>query len=324
MGAIISGLGISLPDNILTNADLERMVETSDEWIVTRTGIRERRILPKDSLLKASDLGAAAAQQALDRAGVRPDQVGAILVGGIVPDMQFPSTACIIQEKIGAKNAFAFDITAACAGFVYGANMASLLVDAGQCEHVLVIGAETLSRVTDWTDRNTCVLFGDGAAAAVFSRGPQDRGVLRSLLRSDGGAADILRLESLTAAAAGASPSTGPFIRMDGKQVFKLAVSEVSRVVSDALAAEGLAPSDLDFFVAHQANVRILSAIGDKLGLPEEKVFINVHRYGNTSAASVPLALYEAEAEGRLKPGMLVALAAVGGGMAWGVNIVRW
>lgn len=324
MGAIISGLGISLPDNILTNADLERMVETSDEWIVTRTGIRERRILPKDSPLKASDLGAAAARQALERAGVRPDQVGAILVGGIVPDMQFPSTACIIQEKIGAKNAFAFDITAACAGFVYGANMASLLVDAGQCEHVLVIGAETLSRVTDWTDRNTCVLFGDGAAAAVFSRGPQDRGVLRSLLRSDGGAADILRLESLTAAAAGASPSTGPFIRMDGKQVFKLAVSEVSRVVSDALAAEGLAPSDLDFFVAHQANVRILSAIGDKLGLPEEKVFINVHRYGNTSAASVPLALYEAEAEGRLKPGMLVALAAVGGGMAWGVNIVRW
>ncbi len=321
MGAIISGLGISLPDNILTNADLERMVETSDDWIVSRTGIRERRILPKDSPLKASDLGAAAALQALERAGVRPDQVGAILVGGIVPDMQFPSTACIIQNKIGATNAFAFDLTAACAGFVYGANMASLLIDAGQCEHVLVIGAETLSRVTDWTDRNTCVLFGDGAAAAVFSRGPADRGVIRSLLRSDGSAAGILHLDNLATAAAS---STGAFIRMDGKQVFKLAVSEVSRVVVDALAAEGLTPADLDLFVAHQANVRILAAIGDKLGLAEDKVFINVHRYGNTSAASVPLALYEAEAEGRLKPGMLVGLAAVGGGMAWGVNLLRW
>jgi 3-oxoacyl-[acyl-carrier-protein] synthase-3 len=323
MGAIIRGLGISLPDNILTNADLERMVETSDEWIVTRTGIRERRILPKGSPLKASDLGAAAALQALERAGVKPEQVGAILVGGIVPDMQFPSTACIIQEKIGAKNAFAFDITAACAGFVYGVNMASLLIDAGQCEHVLVIGAETLSRVTDWSDRNTCVLFGDAGAAAVISRGSADRGVIRSLLRSDGGAAGILSLDSISAAALDPAAAS-PCIRMDGKQVFKLAVSEVSRVVVDALAAEGLKPSDLDLFVAHQANVRILGAIGEKLGLSEDKVFVNVHKYGNTSAASVPLALYEAEVEGRLKPGMLVALAAVGGGMAWGVNIVRW
>ena len=322
MGAIITGLGVSLPENVLTNADLEKLVDTSDEWIVTRTGIRERRVLPKDSPLKASDLGAAAARQALERAGVSPEQVGAILVGGIVPDRQFPSTACIIQEKIGAKNAFAFDITAACAGFVYGANMASLLIDAGQCDHVLVIGAETLSRVTDWTDRNTCVLFGDAGAAAVFSRGPADRGILRSLLRSDGGAADILTLDGIFAAR---DPDVkAPCILMDGKQVFKLAVSEVSRVVADALAAEGLAPSDLDLFVAHQANVRILSAIGEKLGLAEDKVFVNVHKYGNTSAASVPLALYEAEAEGHLKPGMLVALAAVGGGMAWGVNILRW
>src|SRR5690606_18725395 len=213
---------------------------------------------------------------------------------------------------------------AACAGFVYGANLASLLIDAGQCEHVLIIGAETLSRVTDWSDRNTCVLFGDGAGAAVFSRGPKDRGVVRSLLRSDGNAAGILHLDNLSTAASSSTASAGAFIRMDGKQVFKLAVSEVARVVADALAAEGLAPADLDLFVAHQANVRILSAIGDKLGLTADQVFVNVHRYGNTSAASVPLALYEAEAEGRLKPGMLVALAAVGGGMAWGVNLLRW
>jgi 3-oxoacyl-[acyl-carrier-protein] synthase-3 len=205
--------------------------------------------------------------------------------------------------------------------------MASLLIDAGQCEHVLVIGAETLSRVTDWTDRNTCVLFGDAGAAALVSRGPSGRGVVRSLLRSDGGAAGILSLDSIAAAAldpAAHSSAKSPCIRMDGKQVFKLAVSEVSRVVIDALAAEGLKPADLDLFVAHQANVRILGAIGEKLGLPEDKVFVNVHKYGNTSAASVPLALYEAEAEGRLKPGMLVALAAVGGGMAWGCNIMRW
>jgi 3-oxoacyl-[acyl-carrier-protein] synthase-3 len=316
MGAIISGLGISLPDNILTNADLERMVDTTDEWIVTRTGIRERRILPKDSPLKASDLGAAAALQALERAGVRPDEVGAIIAGSIVPDKQFPATACFIQEKIGAKNAFAYDITAACSGFVYGVNIASLLIDSGQCGHVLVIGAETLSRVTDWTDRNTCILFGDAGGAALLSRGPSGRGVFRSLLRSNGGEADILYLDALTAGPAA--------MRMDGKHVFKLAVSEVSRTVTDALALEGLTPTDIDLFVAHQANVRILSAIGEKLGLPEDKVFINVHRYGNTSSASVPLALYEAEAEGRLRPGMLVCLAAVGGGMAWGVNLLRW
>ncbi|HEX2612663.1 MAG TPA: beta-ketoacyl-ACP synthase 3, partial [Fibrobacteria bacterium] len=252
MGAIIRGLGISLPDNILTNADLERMVETSDEWIVTRTGIRERRILPKDSPLKASDLGAAAAREALERGGVKPEEVGAIFVGGIVPDMQFPATACIIQEKIGARHAFACDLTAACAGFVYGVNMASLLIDSGQCEHVLVIGAETLSRVTDWTDRNTCVLFGDAGAAALLSRGPSNRGVVRSLLRSDGGAAGILNLDSIAAAALDSS-AKAPCIRMDGKQVFKLAVTEVTRVVNDALALEGLQASDLDLFVAHQA-----------------------------------------------------------------------
>jgi 3-oxoacyl-[acyl-carrier-protein] synthase-3 len=316
MGAIISGLGVYYPDNVLTNADLERMVETSDEWIVTRTGIRERRILPEDSPLKASDLGARAALNALEKAGLKPEDVGAIIVNAIVPDKQFPAVACIIQEKIGAKNAFAFDITAACSGFVYGVNLASLLIESGQCKHVLVIGAELLSRAVDWTDRNTCILFGDAGGAAVLSAGPKDRGVIRSLLRSDGAHADILYLDPLA--------DQGACIRMDGKQVFKVAVTEVTRVVTDALALEGLTPADLDLFVAHQANVRILGAIGEKLGLPEDKVVINVQRFGNTSSASVPLALHEAEQAGRLKPGMLVGLAAVGGGMAWGVNIIRW
>lgn len=322
MGAIISGIGVYYPENILTNADLERLVETTDEWIVTRTGIRERHILPKESPLKASDLGAKAALNALEKAGLKPEDVGAIIVNAIVPDKQFPAVACLIQEKIGAKNAFAFDITAACSGFVYGVNLASLMIDSGQCEHVLVIGAELLSRAVDWTDRNTCILFGDAGGAAVLSRAPQgsNRGVLRSLLRSDGAYSDILYLDPLLNNEAG----TGACIRMDGKQVFKVAVTEVTRVVNDALALEGLTPADLDLFVAHQANVRILGAIGEKLGLSEDKVVINVQRFGNTSSASVPLALYEAEQAGRLKPGMLVGLAAVGGGMAWGVNLIRW
>jgi 3-oxoacyl-[acyl-carrier-protein] synthase-3 len=212
---------------------------------------------------------------------------------------------------------------------VYGVNVASLLIDSGQCDHVLVVGAETLSRAVDWTDRNTCILFGDAGAAALLSRGPRDRGVIRSLLRSDGAAAGMLYLDALGGPGGPGGPGVprpegAACIRMDGTQVFKLAVSEVAKVVTEALALEGLTPADLDLFVAHQANVRILSAIGEKLGLPEDKVVINVQKYGNTSSASVPLALYEAEAEGRLKPGMLVALAAVGGGMAWGVNLVRW
>ncbi len=316
MGAIVQGLGIFVPDRILTNAELERMVDTSDAWITSRTGIRERRILPAESSWLASDLGAAAALQALQRAGLPPEAVQGIIVGAVSPDKQFPATACFIQEKIGAKNAFAFDLTAACAGFVYGVNLAAHFIEAGQCEHVLVIGAELLSRVVDWSDRNTCILFGDAGGAAVLGRGPKDRGVLRSLLRSDGAHADILYLDQ--------AGEPGHAMRMDGKQVFKLAVSAVSAVVRDTLAAEGLRPADLDLLVLHQANVRILNAIAEKLELPAEKMIVNVDRYGNTSSASVPLALYEAEQTGRLKPGMLVALAAVGGGMSWGCNLVRW
>ncbi|HAO99500.1 MAG TPA: 3-oxoacyl-ACP synthase [Fibrobacteres bacterium] len=316
MGAILRGIGVHVPENILTNADLERMVETSDEWIKTRTGIQERHILPKDSPLKASDLGASAALAALKKAGVTPEQVGGIIACAVVPDKQFPATACLIQEKIGAKNAFAFDITAACAGFVYGVNLAAQMIDSGQCEHVLVIGAEALSRAVDWTDRNTCILFGDAGAAAVISKGPADRGVMRSILRSDGAHADILFLDNVGNEKAN--------MRMDGKQVFKLAVSEVSKVVLDVLALEGWKTSDLDLLVMHQANVRILNAIAEKLELPEDKVMVNVNRYGNTSSASIPLALYEAEQAGRLKPGMRIALAAVGGGMSWGCNLLRW
>lgn len=317
MGAVIRGIGIHHPDEILTNADLEKLVETTDEWITTRTGIRQRRILPKDSPLKASDFGAAAARRAMDKARVAPEQIDGIIVGAANPDMQFPATACFVQEKIDARNAFAYDVTAACAGFVFGINQAALLIDAGQCENVLVVGAEILSQVVDWTDRNTCILFGDAAGAVVLSRGPEGRGVLRSKLKSDGGLADILYLDN-------AGPDGKRAMRMDGKQVFKAAVNVVSEVVKDTLSRAGHSPRDLDLLVMHQANVRILSAIAEKLDLPPEKVVVNVDRFGNTSSASIPLALHDAENQGLLMEGKLVALAAVGGGMSWGCNLIRW
>jgi 3-oxoacyl-[acyl-carrier-protein] synthase III len=331
MGSIFSGLGVEYPDTKLTNADLEKIVETTEDWIVTRTGIRERHILPKDSKLQASDLGVAAARKALAQANLAPMDIDAILVGNIVPDKQFPATACIIQDKLGAKKAFAFDLTAACAGFVFGVNLADNFIRTGQCRHVLVIGAEILSRVVDWTDRNTCILFGDAAGAAIISAGPQERGIINSKLHSDGAYGDILYLDTLVgpdsqalihSAAQTGKPGLG--MRMDGKSVFKLAVTEVSKVVETTLKTAGYSIHDIDLLFLHQANVRILQGIGDKLGLPPEKVVMNVERFGNTSSASIPLALHEAQLDGRLKPGALVVLAAVGGGMSWGCNIVRW
>ncbi len=320
MGASITGVGVYLPEQVVTNADLEKRVDTTDEWIVSRTGIKERRILPPESGMVASDMGAAAARSALEKAGISALEVDAIIVGGINPDKQFPATACYIQAKIGAVNAFAYDLTAACAGFVFGLNMAGLLIDSGQCRNVLVIGAELLSPVVDWTDRNTCILFGDAAGAVVVSATPEsDRGILRSFLKSDGTQAGVLFLDSLVL-----QPQGGQHIHMDGKQVFKLAVSEVSAIVNRAVTESGFRIEDLDLLILHQANRRILSAIGEKLGLPSEKVFVNVHKFGNTSSASIPLALNDALQEGRIRRGSLVALAAVGGGMSWGCNIVRW
>ena len=317
MGAIIRGIGIWHPEHVMTNADIAKMVDTSDEWIATRTGIRQRHILPKDSPLKASDFGAAASLRALEKAGVAPDEVDAIICGSANPDKAFPATACFIQDKIGARNAMAYDVTAACAGFVFGVNQAALLIDAGQCRNVIVVGAEILSQVVDWNDRNTCILFGDAAGAVVMGKGPEGRGVLLSKLKSDGSLADILFLDL-----PGNDAVRG--MRMDGKQVFKAAVTVISEVVTETLAKAGFRPGDLDLLVMHQANTRILSAIAEKLGLPMEKVIVNVDRYGNTSSASIPLALNDAEAQGRLKPGALVALAGVGGGMSWGCNLLRW
>jgi 3-oxoacyl-[acyl-carrier-protein] synthase-3 len=318
MGAIIHGIGVYYPENVVTNAHIEKLVDTTDEWITTRTGIKQRRILPKDSALLASDFGAAAAQAAMSKAGVKPEEIDGIICANINPDKQFPATACFIQAKIGAHNAFAFDVTAACAGFVYGFNMAALLIDSGQAKNILVVGAEILSPVLDWSDRNTCILFGDAAGAVVVGPGPKERGVLLSQLKSDGRQAEVLSL------------SCAPDDRgvrgmyMDGKQVFKAAVTVISEIVEATVAKAGYAVKDLDLLVLHQANIRILSAIADRLGLPPEKMIVNVDRFGNTSSASIPLALFDADAQGLLKPGKLVALAAVGGGMSWGCNLMRW
>lgn len=320
MGAVIRGIGVYYPEEILTNAQIEKMVDTTDEWITTRTGIRQRRILPKDSPLKSSDFGTFAARMALEKAGITADEVDGIICANINPDKQFPATACFIQAKLGAKNAFAYDVTAACAGFVFAANQAHLLIDAGQAKHILVIGAEIISRVLDWNDRNTCILFGDAAGAVVFSPGPKDRGVLLSQLKSDGTQADALYLDCL----AGGGATAGKGMAMDGKQVFKAAVTEITDIVKRTVAKAGLALRDLDLLVMHQANVRILNAVAEKLELPPEKMIINVDRFGNTSSASIPLALHDAEAQGKLQPGRLVALAGVGGGMSWGCNLIRW
>ena len=317
MGAVIRGIGVYYPETVLTNSDIEKIVETTDEWITARTGIKQRHILPKDSKLKASDFGASAAKAAMEKAGIGPLDVDGIICANINPDKQFPATACFIQAKIGAVNAFAFDVTAACAGFVYAANMAALLIDAGQCKHILVIGSEIISPVLDWTDRNTCILFGDAAGAVVFAAGTKERGIVLSQLKSDGRQSEVLYLNN-----PGDPGRRGMF--MDGKQVFKAAVTEIAEIVRSTIAKAGFTLKDLDLLVMHQANVRIIGAIAEKLGLPPEKVVINVDRFGNTSSASIPLALHEADGQGRLKPGMLVALAAVGGGMSWGCNLMRW
>lgn len=318
MGAIVRGIGVYYPENIVTNAQLEKMVDTTDEWIFTRTGIRERRILPKDSTLLASDIGAIAARDAMESANVRAEEIDGIICANINPDKQFPATACYIQAKIGAKHAFAFDVTAACAGFVFATNMAALLIDSGQAKNILVIGSEILSRVLDWTDRNTCILFGDAAGAVVISQGPKERGVILSQLQSDGNLAGALYLAN--------EPNEKGIrgMNMDGKQVFKSAVTVITDIVQSTVAKAGYKVEDIDLLVLHQANIRILNAIAEKLAVPMDKLIVNVDRFGNTSSATIPLALKDAEVQGRLKPGMLVAMAAVGGGMSWGCNLVRW
>jgi 3-oxoacyl-[acyl-carrier-protein] synthase-3 len=320
--SIVRGVGSALPRRAMRNADFEGMVETSDEWIVQRTGIRQRHIAADDET--TASLGEAAARNALAAAGMTPDDIDLIVLATSTPNNTFPATSVDIQNRLGMRHGFAFDIQAVCSGFVYALNTADLYIRGGQARRVLVIGSETFSRILDWSDRSTCVLFGDGAGAIVLeaSEGAgtiADRGVLAASLRSDGVHKDKLYVD-------GGPSTTGTVghLRMEGREVFKHAVGMITDVVEATFEAAGITAADLDWFVPHQANKRIIDASAKKLGIDTEKVVVTVNLHGNTSAASVPLALAAASADGRIKQGDLVLLEAMGGGFTWGAVLVRW
>lgn len=323
--AAIVGLGTAAGERVLLNEDLERMVDTSDEWIVSRTGIRERRIT--EATTATSDLACAASLEALAEAKVRPEDLDCIIVATVTPDMPFPSTACLLQARLGAHRAAAFDIGAACAGFIYALGIAARFIEGGAYESVLVVGGETLSKITDYTDRSTCVLFGDGAGAAVLRPSEQGFGVLATTLGADGRGADLLKLPaggSRLPASHETIDRRLHYIQMNGSEVFKFAVRIMGDACLEALAACGLGKEDVDVFVPHQANWRIIDAAARRLGVPEERVVVNIDRYGNMSSASVPVALAQAVRAGRVRPGDIVVLVAFGAGLTWGATVLRW
>jgi 3-oxoacyl-[acyl-carrier-protein] synthase-3 len=325
LSAGIYGIGSCVPDRVLTNADLERMVETSDEWILTRTGISERRIVAPGEA--TSDLATTAGRRALEHAGLTPADLDLIIVATITPDMPFPAVSNLVQDRLGASRAAAFDLGAACSGFIYGLATAKQFIATGFYRHVLVIGADALSSVVNWSDRSTCVLFGDGAGAAVLGPVPDGSGLLAFDLGSDGSGAELLCVEaggSRLPASAETVANLQHTIRMNGTEVFKFAVRVMEESTLRALAQAGMTTDDVDCFIAHQANIRILDAASKRLGLPAERVFNNVHRYGNTSAASVPIAMVEALAEGRFGNGDTLALVGFGAGLSWASTIMTW
>ena len=318
MHARIVGTGGYLPEKVLTNHDLARMVDTSDEWIVTRTGIRQRHIAAADQ--KASDLALEASRRALSAAGIAAEQLSLIVVATTTPDMIFPSTACILQAKLGVHGCAAFDVQAVCSGFTYALATADAFIRAGQCRYALVVGTEVYSRILDWTDRATCVLFGDGAGAVVVAAGERP-GILGSRLHADGSYTKIL---SVPGQICGGAVQGKAFVTMEGNAVFKFAVRVLEEVVEEILAAYGVKHSAIDWLIPHQANLRIIEATARKLSLPMHKVVVTVDRHANTSAASIPLALDEAVRDGRIASGQHVLLAAVGGGFTWGAVLMKW
>ena len=321
----IIGTGSYLPEKVLTNADIEQMVETDNEWIVARTGIRERRIADKDEA--TSDLAFKASMEALSSAGVDPEELDLIIVATTTPDLPFPSTAALLQHKLGAKKAAAFDLQAVCTGFIYALATADQYIRSGMYKKILVVGAEVLSRIVDWTDRTTCILFGDGGGAVVLAATEEERGILSSHLHADGSKYDLLYVPG--------GGSRHPiskemidqrlhYVRMKGNEVFKVAVTALGDSVDEALEANSLKGDDIDLLIPHQANMRIIKATAKRLGLPMEKVMVTVDRHGNTSAASIPLALDEAVRSGRIEEGSIVLLDAFGGGFTWGSVLIKW
>lgn len=309
MNAGILGLGRYLPDKIVTNADLEKIMDTSDEWIRTRTGIEERRIANDD--IDTSDMAYEAAKAALKNAGISAEEIDLILVATVTPDQSFPSVACMIQEKLGAMKAAAMDVSAACAGFMYAMITAQQFIKTGAYKHVLIVGVEKLSKVTNWEDRNTAVLFGDGAGAAVLGPVSEGKGVLSFELGADGTGGKHLLQE-------------GDFIHMNGREVFKFAVRQMGESSLGVLDKAGLTKEDVDLLVPHQANIRIMEASRERLGLPLEKMTKTVHKYGNTSSASIPMALVEEMEAGRIKDNDLIVMVGFGGGLTWGAIALRW
>jgi 3-oxoacyl-[acyl-carrier-protein] synthase III len=314
----IVGTGSYLPDKLVTNQDLESKVETSDDWIVSRTGIRQRHIAADDQM--TSDLATEAARRAITAARIDAHEIDLIIVATSTPDMVFPATACIVQEKLGIKGGAAFDMQAVCSGFVYALSTADKFIKSGAHRCVLVIGAEVFSRILDWNDRSTCVLFGDGAGAVVL-KASDTPGILSSHLHADGSYRSILETPGHVAHG---QVSGTPFLKMEGGAVFKLAVRVLEDVAHEALNANGLTVADIDWLIAHQANIRILTHTAKKLGLPEDKLVVTVDRHANTSAASIPLALDVAVKDGRIKPGQHILLEGVGGGFTWGSVLLKW
>jgi len=327
--AVIRGTGHYTPPTILTNADFERLVDTSNEWILERTGIRERHVLNGDRKLASSDMAVEAARQALADAQMSPGELEAILVATVTPDYPVPSTATVVQHKLGAGPAAVMDIVAACAGFIYGLAVARAFIVSGVYRNVLVVGVEYLTSITNYQDRNTCVLFGDGAGAVVVTRsrpGEEDRGILSTFLSGDGQHKDLLHIpiggsrEPLTAETV-ADPRR--YLYMDGREVFKLAVREMVDASNRVLTQAGVSSEDIDMLIPHQANLRIIEALGKRMKLSPDRVFVNIEKYGNTSSASVPIALDEARRSGRIHDGSLVLSVAFGGGLTWGAALYR-
>lgn len=324
-GATITGTGMYVPERVLTNADLEQMVDTSDEWIRDRTGIRERRIAAPDQ--SASDLAVIAALQALEAAGLAPDDVDQIVVATTTPDRLVPSCACTVQAKIGARRAAAYDVFAACSGFIYAMSVARAAIATGTADSVLVIGVEVLSRITDYSDRNTCVLFGDGAGAVVLRPCAAGEGILSVSIHSDGELGELIEMPGGGSAMPASHASVDGrqhYLRMRGRELFKVAVRGMEESLLRALEIAELDAGDLDLLIPHQANQRILEATRERLGVPASKMVVNIDRYGNTSSASIPISLDEVVRSGRLKPGDRLGFVAFGGGATWGASVCRW
>ncbi len=311
MKAEIKGLGMYVPPRVITNFDLEKILDTSDEWITTRTGIKERRIA--EEWEKASDLALPAAKEAIENAGLSPKEIDCVIVATSTPDMTFPSTACFLADKLGCSKPMAYDISAACSGFIYALTMANSFVKSGQFKNILVVGSEVFSKIIDWNDRSTAVIFGDGAGAVVISATEEgESDILSAKMKSDGSHWGSLFCP------------VGEKLKMRGRETFKLAIKSMETASKKALEKAGLTLDDIKLVIPHQANIRIIKALAERLELPEDKVFSNIHKYGNTSAASIPIAMYEAWKEGKIKKGEHILLTAFGGGLTWGAIVLKF